>query len=562
MLVRIMHLTRLAPLLTATVIGVCWIVLTLKGGVGLTPDSTQYMTFALYMKELGRFTVNPLWPPLYPALLSSILYLTPFPAEAAAWVSAACLPLYVLLSVCILRQARVPALVQVLLLAALSSLLPFLYTLLFARSECPYTVLLALHILFVVRYHRTGKSSDFIAAAASAGLAALTRYVGYAAFASLGMYVLYVFLTSTSDKRGRSLIRNTCILVLAYAPVGVYTLRNYFVMGKFHGARPASRYAWTYNAQLIAETLLEDASRPLQLLFAGGVLALTFSLLKRRRHELRMAHFTAIYILINIGFYCLQILYSTSRVGVDVINSRYFGPVYPLLYLAAVAALIPDTQARLRRGGLYLSARQWATLAAGLLLTADTVSHLRPLRTLYWELTAKREHGSMLVQPGFEWSSTARELSAYIAETLEDTDSLNVAVINDYRTPTRPHMARPLFFRASVYQHPAITFQGYESLHPFGYTVTVRHNGKAKRLRYFELPRIEGRQLPKLANNLVLAEEIVKVLNEDGVDSFHLIVRDHPRITVGHDIDPDLLKGAHLTASHTAAPYVIYRFSF
>jgi hypothetical protein len=161
-------------------LGLFWLVFIRSFGLAFTPDSIQYMTYALKMHYASEFSATPFWPPMYPILINLSMFANAFPAEAAALLSGITMIIFLFVFTLILRNYSRDLILIGLFLLALFTLDDFLHSYKFALSEATFSLFLLLNFYFLIRHFETGRLKHYAFAALFTSLAALTRYIGYA----------------------------------------------------------------------------------------------------------------------------------------------------------------------------------------------------------------------------------------------------------------------------------------------------------------------------------------------------------------------------------------------
>jgi hypothetical protein len=202
-------------LVAGLLVGLTWAAYVLKMGLNLTSDSEAYMGFAVRVFAGGQFDSTS-WPPLYPFSIALTRFLTAFPADGAAIISAICIVGVFVFFALALRQFSRHTLLNILFILILGSVQNFIGLFHMAWSEQPYTLLLIGSYFFMVRHHFTQKYAYFGLAIVFAALGMIARYIGVAMG---GVLILYALLLSQPGASWLARIRNFVLpSFLAFAP--------------------------------------------------------------------------------------------------------------------------------------------------------------------------------------------------------------------------------------------------------------------------------------------------------------------------------------------------------
>ena len=317
-------------------------------GTGLAWDSINYFAVArnlLAGEGFTDFDGNPttLWPPLYPLALAAASLGVFDPAETAGLLGAAVLGATVFAVSRFLGERLESPFLRIWAPVVLAFSLPLAEFSWFARSEGLFSLLLALCLIRADRHLREGRSSDLAWAGAFGGLAWLTRYPGAVVLAAVGAFLLF--------RRGPALrerVRSAAVFsFLAAAPMGLWLLRNLFLIGTLTGHRRPVDYVWWKIWRDIGSVLrswaeFDPGLGPLLGAFAAA--AVTGFFLTRKSStppaaapggQGRTAALFGGFVLLYLVLLFLALMLGNSWNGIE---ARYLVPVYaPLLVAAAVA---------------------------------------------------------------------------------------------------------------------------------------------------------------------------------------------------------------------------------
>ncbi|EDN69287.1 membrane protein [Beggiatoa sp. PS] len=109
-------------------------------GLNFSPDSMDYMTYAMEMHYALDFSVSPLWPPAYPFLINLFMFFNPFPAEAAALLSGISILLFFIIFTLILKRFSQNVFLNSLFLLTLFTFIGLSPIFLLVSSEVPFSL--------------------------------------------------------------------------------------------------------------------------------------------------------------------------------------------------------------------------------------------------------------------------------------------------------------------------------------------------------------------------------------------------------------------------------------
>lgn len=307
-----------------------------KYGIGLTPDSVGYIEAGAGMPQ----SLRSVWaeqPPFYPVVLAVAHLITDgSPYDAARIVNALAFGVTIMLTGLILRRMlpEHPLVAPVGVVLVLVSL-PLLEVFVVALSEPVFICLSLMFLLSAAKYSEARKQQWLILMALSAGLAAMTRYIGVI-LPGLGLLVI---LRSCRCEKTRSAIDIAEFLLIALAPLSAWWIRNWQLTGTLMGPRATSSYTLATNLSLTLDRILKwvfparlSEHRSLLVLVSAifgfllgwmgkGFLARAMNVAGRSWLVTAFA-----------GAYLVALLYSASQMAFDQIDNRLLSPIYlPLL---------------------------------------------------------------------------------------------------------------------------------------------------------------------------------------------------------------------------------------
>jgi len=324
---------------------------TLRYGVGISPDSTAYISAARSMLvgqglRCHDGSLYAAWPPLFPMLLVIPGLVGIDPAIGARFLNAFALggiifASGVFFSGCLRSRA--------LILIALSSVTlcaPLLGISSMAWTEPLFVLLIVSFALQIARFLREGRTGSLVAASVLASLCLMQRYTGVTV--AIAGAVLLLF--HKSGTRVLTRFRHVIVFVaISCTPLALWMARNYRLTDTFTGqARQHSVYSTWVNIGMAFDTAtrwLLPASIPVvvRLTVIGGLILLAVAVLVRFRDKLPPTTERESSCLWSAGAVTLTyiplILY-THQVGVlnEPLNDRYLAPLCVLtLWLTFIA---------------------------------------------------------------------------------------------------------------------------------------------------------------------------------------------------------------------------------
>ncbi len=324
-----------------TLVGTLWF--TREFGAGLTPDSAAYISTAKNMlagRGLILFDGSPLtvWPPLYPFLLAATQLVSGTDAIVVArFINAVLYALIVFLSgLLFLRhlKSRFLALLATVSVALSATLLEVV---LMAWSEPLFIFLVLLFLLSLDVFETKRHFIWLLVAALAAGLAAVTRYIGVIL---IPMGLANVLLLSPSDLKTK-LRSGILFLFVALIPTGLWSWRNYLLIGMPFGGRGISRFTIDDNLSLTFDTILnwfvnvELVSNRFLVLILGIIVGICIGWVVAQNFKESQERIKRLVptVMVLIG-YLVFLNYSSSTMNLDPIDDRLLAPIYvPLAFL-------------------------------------------------------------------------------------------------------------------------------------------------------------------------------------------------------------------------------------
>jgi hypothetical protein len=543
-------------------LGLFWLVFIRSFGLALTPDSIQYMTYALKLHYAWEFSVTPFWPPMYPILINLAMYANGFPAEAAALLSGLTMILFLFVYVLTLRNYSDDIILIGLFLITLFTFDRFLHSYKFALSEASFSLFLLLNFYFVIKHYETRQTKYYVFAALFTSLAALTRYMGYGLIATFFLYTLYFLYTNRDEK---TVSARTYLLwnSLSYIPSLLYLMRNYAIWQTLHGPRVSPFRTLFYNLEQTFKVFGKELNLFLLALLVLALVLFIF-LVKSGGHTGKDRYVVPLaYIAFFVGLYLAMLLYVTAQTAVVKIQTRYFSPLYFYLFLFVFISFQGALRVRIENEqleGVYKAVVQVAIYA---LTIAALIVQVRYFGEFMDEIARKQHERASHVDAGYSASVTLRELQPYFKDLLSGQDELYVSVV----AFQGPHRASAFLFREALLNDRAFTgfsFEDIRSTFPFwegdilqgtDFRLAFRANGQAKSIFY--------RDLPPLDTDEQLLDEIRGILTEEeNIDSLWLVVYENEEfLRVGRSVAEVLPGDLQIRSQKEIVPYAIYEFA-
>jgi hypothetical protein len=546
----------------ALVPGLFWLIFIRSFGLAFTPDSIQYMTYAMKMRYASEFSVTPFWPPMYPILINLVMYAKGFPADAAALLSGLTMVLFLFVLALILRNYSKDIILIGLFLLTLFTFDGFLHSYKFALSEAPFSLFLLLNFYSVIKHYETKKLKYYIFAALFTSLAALTRYIGYGLIATLFIYTLHFLYANRDDK---SISAKTYLLwnSLSYIPSLLYLMRNFAIWQTLHGPRVSPFRTLYYNLEQTFKVLGKELNLFLLALLVIALVLFIFLVRSRGQPERNRYVLPLAYIAFFVGLYLAMLLYVTTQTAVVKIQTRYFSPIYFHLFIFVFISF----QGALRIGiederleAIYKSALQVAVY--GLTLAALIVQ-IRYFGEFMDGIARKQHERASHVDAGYDASLTSKGFQPLLKDLVANQDELYLSVV----AFQGPHRASAFLFREALLDDRAFTdfsFEDIQSTFPFwegdilqgtDFTLAFRENGYDKSIFY--------RDLSPLETDEQLLNAIRGTLSrEDNIDSLWLIVYENEELLrVGRNVADVLPEDLQIRSRESIEPYAIYEFA-
>ncbi len=311
-------------------ISIFWFFWLLRQGIALSPDSTNYLNFSIYIKNSLDFSyIYTVWPPAYPIFVAIGQFFIETPSGGATLVSAVMLFLSLFFTNKIMEFVNIELSIRAFAIVLLFLNIKFLYIFQYAWSEGPFTAFFLGAVYFLMRHYQEEKTKYLLFASFFVAIVALSRYLGYSLIIMLMLYVFYFNFKKRDFFSKQALIRYFFIGISGFFSF-IWILRNYFKDKTFHGPRSPSTYSLIENIKLFIKTTIVDNSIIfiIIVLFFPLVLYLIWQIYKDKN----LARKNAIIIFsITVIIYILLTIYSATIARFDKLKTRFFAPIYPFV---------------------------------------------------------------------------------------------------------------------------------------------------------------------------------------------------------------------------------------
>ena len=236
-------------LVAAAALGAGLVLLRLASyGPGLWWDGINYITIARNLLAGDGFVdlyhePMVLWPPLYPAMLAGGGLFGIDPYSVAGPLNAVILGLTVLVAGWWLRRYLRSRILWLWGCFSVALALPLVNMASQALSESAFILFATLSLTQIDAHLKSGSRASLILAAAFSALACLTRYMG-ASLILAALPMLLAARVAPPEKMKRSAVYG----LIAAAPLGLWMLRNFLLVGSTTGGRDRAFYSFSFIA--------------------------------------------------------------------------------------------------------------------------------------------------------------------------------------------------------------------------------------------------------------------------------------------------------------------------
>ena len=228
-------------------------------GTGMPWDGINYITIARNLLAGDGFVdlyhePMVLWPPLYPAMLAGGGLFGIDPYSVAGPLNAVILGLTVLVAGWWLRHYLRSRILWLWGYFSIALALPLVEMASQALSEAAFILFVTLSLTQIDAHLKGGSRASLIRAAAFSALACLTRYMG----ASLILAALPMLLATPRVALPEKMKRIAVYTLIAAAPVCLWMLRNFLLVGSTTGGRDRAFYSFSFIVDEVLRLAVED----------------------------------------------------------------------------------------------------------------------------------------------------------------------------------------------------------------------------------------------------------------------------------------------------------------
>lgn len=355
---------------------------TSKYGVGLSPDSVEYISSARGLLSTGSLIGSngspyDRWPPLFPSLLALVGLTGVDPLLGARFLNAVVFGSMVFVSGWFLRanlRSRALALFGTCWIT-LSA--PLLAVSVMAWTEPLFALLVVVFVACLVGFLSRGGPLSFLLLSGVAALLPLQRYIGVVAIPTA---VVLMLLSMNAFSWRRRLMCIAAFVALSGTPIAAWLVRNYALTSTFAGGRPPAPHGVIANAGTAIGALgswLMPVTVPSSTPLAAAALAVwvPLAVLIRRLHRADMRRadsagrpdFRGLAVkaaLLFVSTYVFVLVVAASVTLVDPISDRLLAPAFVLLVFLALVAADAKIQAGVGRGLVVGLLAFWLVLPA------------------------------------------------------------------------------------------------------------------------------------------------------------------------------------------------------
>ena len=324
-----------------------------QSGSGISPDSIMYISSADNLHQGNGLGALVYAAPLYPILITGVIFLGFSAIEAARLVPIICFTL-LMFPVFYLGKALGSSFIGYIACLICLVLTPILMLASFSWTEMPYILFSVTGVLFLVKFTQSGKSTTLCIAAVFIALAFATRYVGV----SLIIAGLAIVMIKNRSQLKRALLQSSLFGILSCLPMLPWIYWNTVRFGSFGGYT----YDWGkiygkgvglydnlyYMTGAIVNSLFGvSSSISLNIQWLAPVAAVVLVLLvlyrttdikyKKALQQYLHENYAAI---ICIVIYLLAILLLRTYWHEKNVYSRYITVIYPLLIATILSLLL------------------------------------------------------------------------------------------------------------------------------------------------------------------------------------------------------------------------------
>ncbi len=459
-------------------------------GVEFENDGMHYMHHAIYMNHTMRFDVspqvayiakhpNPLWAPLHPFLISLGMFVHPFPADSAGFMSGIYSIFYFFAFAHILQNFNTSLKFNLICLMTLFTIPAISNIFHSVFSEPPFALFLIITLYYLSKHSQTYQLGDYFFIILFATSASLTRYIGYVLLISVSIYTSY-FLIMHRNHPLISKSKHLVLNILSYVPILSYEIYTYITLGTFHGIRnePTSTVADEFN--LLIDVLTHDLNQYILLLAVLALILYIFQLKQQKYIVEKKIIIFLTFIFLFICFYLLTFFYIYSTINIDIIQSRYLAPLYSYLLLFVV--IIHISILNIQHGNSNIIKIGFYTFLVVAIFTN--------IQTFRNKLTSKPGLAPRYNHANFHETTVGKQFNAYFKKSLTSHDKILVSVINWKGAIATPIFGRSFFFKKNMIDNPSYQNITLSHVQTNGFSISLESNQQEKMIIYRDFPAL------------------------------------------------------------------------
>jgi len=333
----------LVMLVISMLASVIVLVTTSKYGIGLSPDSTNYITTATNIargRGYNNFLGDPFvyWPPLYPFVLSIFERAGISSCDGAQILNAFLLGALSLSIGAMLLYWRIATYRAMIAVVVTFLLVPHIYVFSYAWSEPLFIFLSWIAYLFTLRYVNKPTIGRILTASVLMSTVTLTRYAGIFFVVGVDLFLLAYFLRRIRLKKliGHLILFNTVVAT----PLAAWLLFNFTRTGTLTGRRDITNLTFMDNFLALINSCKEYFFQSSSAIFAAFLLLSTVAVLvslfsskpTARMNIISLAFLMVLSFLAFLGI-------SASAIKFDSIGPRLISPIGVFVLVSTVIAL-------------------------------------------------------------------------------------------------------------------------------------------------------------------------------------------------------------------------------
>lgn len=317
-------------------IGFCILLfLILSKSVGITPDSVAYISVARNIAEGAGFVTSEgsdyiLQPPFYPLVLAlAKTTLSIDPLVFAGYLNAMLFGGILIISGLFLLKHIKSFLLILLGITSIMISYALVQTSMFAMSESLFIFLSVLFLYYLDKYQSDQSPTTMIYMSITGSLACLTRYTGIVIILT-GVICIILWGRTLQREKVKHL---SIFLLITLIPIGLWTVRNYYLSGAMTGQRARSSYTILDNLTFFYQTILSwflpvnAFGNFLFIIFLTGILSYIIRLFSGKslhKNALKLIIPSLFFVILYSGI----IIISSSTTAYDQISNRLLSPIF------------------------------------------------------------------------------------------------------------------------------------------------------------------------------------------------------------------------------------------